>query len=464
MSIDVLLMKPYFKDIAISPLIGIGYISSILRQKGITVSIHDNTLLEYNTPQLVALFRETKPKILGLYAATPMIKEAERMARLAKSIDPEILTVLGGPHPSCTVDETLAFSDVVVVGEGEVTFPEIAQRFLGGSRDFSGVLGCAFNNAEGAVIRNPSRDFIQDLDALPFPDFDHMPVERYFKRGNTWGITQKAARNLPIMATRGCPSDCNFCQRFLGKQFRVRSPQNIVEELAYWKEKYQVSEFNFFDDNFTLNKKNVLEVCDLIHRRGLGITFRFPNGVREDCLDEEILDALKSVGCYHLDFGIESGTQKVLDLMRKGKKIEKIVEKVRLCKKAGFTLSSGFLFGTPGETLADMEETIRFALALPLDSAAFGLVVPFPGTRVRQEAIEKGYLIHSDYEHYNMGLTNVRPPIETPEWTGKDILQMTKKAYRRFFLRPGKMLKLLPSIANPVNIKRYIDSFLQSLG
>jgi radical SAM superfamily enzyme YgiQ (UPF0313 family) len=464
MSVDVLFMKPYFKDIAISPLIGIGYLSSILRKTGITVSIHDNTLLEYNTPQLLALFREIRPKILGLYAATPMIKEAERMVRLARSIDPEVLTVLGGPHPSCTVDETLAFSDVVVIGEGEITFPEIVQRFLGGSRDFSGIPGCAFKDREGAVIRNPARDFIQDLDALPFPDFDNMPIERYFKKGNTWGITQKSARNIPIMATRGCPSDCTFCQRFLGKKFRVRSPQNIVQELSFWKDKYQVSEFNFFDDNFTLFKKNVLEVCDLIHRKGLDITFRFPNGVREDCLDAEILDALKSVGCYHLDFGIESGSQKVLDLMRKGKRIEKIVEKVDLCKKAGFTLSSGFLFGTPGETLEDMEETIRFSLALPLDSAAYGLVIPFPGTLVRQEAIEKGYLIHSDYEHYNMGLENARPPIETPEWTGKDILRMTKKAYREFFLRPNKILKLLPSITNPVNIKRYIASFLQSLG
>jgi radical SAM superfamily enzyme YgiQ (UPF0313 family) len=145
--------------------------------------------------------------------------------------------------------------------------------------------------------------------------------------------------------------------------------------------------------------------------------------------------------------------------MKKGKKIEKIAEKVRLCKRSGFKLSASFLFGTPGETLEDMEETIRFACSLPLDSASFGLIIPFPGTDVRKEAIEKGYLVHSDYDHYSPNIDYFKPPLATPEWTGADLLAMQKKGNRRFFFRPKQMVKLLPTLANPVNIKRYLLSF-----
>lgn len=459
---DVLLIKPDFNDIAIMPPIGLGYLSSILHRIGVSVAIHDNTLLRFSDKQLESLILELHPKIVGIYAATPMIRRAEAIVKIAKSADPNILTVLGGPHPTCMVEETLAYSDAVVMGEGEGTFPEMVKRFLGGSRDFSGIAGCAFRDFSGQVKGNPEREILHDLDALPFPDFDNMPIDTYLNQGNTYGITQRTPRSLPIMASRGCPSTCTFCQRFLGRKFRIRSASNVVEELRHWKEKYHVDEFNFLDDNFTLVKKSVLDVCEAIHRGGLNIKFRFPNGVREDYLDEEILEALKSVGCYHLDFGIESGSQKVLDLMKKGKKLEDIVAKVHLCKKAGFKVSSSFLFGTPGETLENMEETIRFALSLPLDSACFSLVMPFPGTEVRLEAIAKGYLVHSDYEDYTMSLENVRPPMRTPEWSGENILAMIKKANRRFFLRPKQIIKLLPSMMNPVNIQRYVRSFFKT--
>jgi anaerobic magnesium-protoporphyrin IX monomethyl ester cyclase len=290
-----------------------------------------------------------------------------------------------------------------------------------------------------------------------------MAVETYFEMGNKFGVLQRRSRSLPIIASRGCPSDCTFCLRFLGRRFRVRSAENIVGELTWLKQRFGVTEFNFLDDNFTLHKIRVMEVCDLIHKRDLKITFRFPNGVREDFLDEDIMNALKSVGCYHLDFGIESGSQRVLDLMKKGKKVEEIAEKVHLSKKHGFKISASFLFGTPGETIEEMEETIRFAAALPLDSASFGIVTPFPGTELRKEAMEKGFLVHSDYEYYNIGLVNSRPPIVTPQWSAEELLSMIKKANRAFFFRPGRMVRLLPTMLNPTSFKRYVSSLYQVL-
>lgn len=461
----MLLIKPDFYDITVIPPLGLGYLSSSLAAKRISVEILDNTLFRYDDHKIMAHIKKADPKVVGIYAATPMINRALEIAGLAKKVNPGILTVIGGPHPSCTEGETLSCPDidVVVVGEGEESFPQIVSRFLEGNKDFSDIRGCAFKKNNREITINPRRDAISNLDSLPFPALDMMPVELYFKKGNNFGVLQKNSRSLPIIASRGCPSNCTFCQRFLGRKLRVRSAENIVEELSLLKKKFHVSEFNFLDDNFTVYKKRVIELCELIHKKGLNITFRFPNGVREDFLDEDILRALKSVNCYHLDFGIESGSQRVLDLMKKGKKVEEIADKVYLCKTNGFKLSAGFLFGTPGETLKEMEETIKFAVSLPLDTATFSMAIPFPGTELRKEVLEKGFLVHSNYEYYNPSMKNFKPPIETPEWTADDLLYMVKKANRAFYFRPKHILKLLPTMLSITNLNRYLVSFYRTI-
>ena len=280
-----------------------------------------------------------------------------------------------------------------------------------------------------------------------------MPIGLYLNKGKAFGVLQKSTRNLPIMASRGCPSHCTFCQRFMGSEFRIRSAENIFEELVHWKQIYQVREFSFLDDNFTFDKKTVMALCERIIKNDLKILFSFPNGVREDFLDEEILDALKSAGCYHLDFGIESGSQKVLNLIKKGKTLNRIAEKVRLCHKKGFKLSASFLFGFPGETLADMKETIKFAISLPLDTATFGIVIPFPGTEIRQEAIQGGYLIERSYEYYNPTRADFLPLMQTPDWTAHDLQQMTMQAQRSFYMRPLRILRSLPLLCRISNVK-----------
>jgi radical SAM superfamily enzyme YgiQ (UPF0313 family) len=454
MGVDVLLIKPDFNDIALMPPLGLGYLAAALRTRSITVNIHDNSLFNYNDSTLAVILKERQPKIVGIYAATPMIKRAKEIAIISKKVNKESLVVLGGPHPSYEVEETLQFADAVVIGEGEEVFAEIATRINKGSADFSNIKGCAFKSSNNEIKINLPRDnFIENLDSLPFPAFDTMPINLYFNARRNFGILQRTSKSLPIMASRGCPSNCIFCQRFLGSKLRVRSANNIADELSYLVSKYKVNEFNFLDDNFTLHKKRVIELCDLIHKRNLKISFRFPNGTREDFLDSEILYALKSAGCYHLDFGIESGSQRVLDIMKKGKKVGDIFEKVQLCHKKGFKLSASFLFGTPGETLEDMEKTINFSLSLPLDSAAFGIVIPFPGTELRREAIETRCLVKRDYEYYNPSRFDFLPLIKSPNWSEGDLKQMLIKANKKFFFRPMKVLKLAPSLIRPNNLR-----------
>lgn len=455
----VLLYKPYFPDIAILPPMGLCYMAAILEKNNISVEILDNTLSNLTREDLREIIKRNDYNIVGIYSSTPMINNALSDAKLFKETKPDIHVSLGGPHPSETIDETLSslYVDSIGIGEGEYTFLELIKNIIN-SQNIEETKGFAFKTSNGVRINNPV-GFIENLDLLPFPAFHLLPIEKYFEKRKKFGILQKETRNLPIIATRGCPSGCTFCQRFLGNKLRKRSPKNIADEIIYHSKEYRVNDFNFLDDNFTFHEDWAIEVCRELKKRNFNMGFHFPNGVREDRLDKELLLELRSAGCYHLDFGIESGSQKVLNIMRKGKTLEKIREKVLLAHESGFKLSANFIFGTPGETKEDMLKTINFALSLPLDSASFGIVIPFPGTQIRKEAIENGYLVHSDYNKYNPVLAEVDPPLKTADWDGKDLRKMLILAYRKFYFRPKYVIKAIQQIFKGKNLKEYFSAF-----
>lgn len=452
----VLLLKPKFNDIAVMPPMGLCTIAPLVERAGFEVDILDNTLLDWADAGVASQVRERGYRLVGIYASTPMIDSAFRIARLVKSVDPSIHVCLGGPHPSVTVEETLQCPDVDSIGMGECEHivPELARRIEAGET-LEGLSGVAWRDGSGAVHKEGPGGYIAELDSLPFPDFSKVDVPRYFKVGHNYGVVQRSSRNLPIITSRGCPSRCTFCQLYLGRKFRTRSPENIADEIEKNVGTWGVREFNFLDDNFTVYKKWAIEVCREIQRRDLGVKLRFPNGVREDRLDVEMLEALRDVGCYHLDFGLESGCQETLDLMHKDKKVEDIVRQVELAHKMGFEVTATFIFGTPGESLAHMDETIRLALSLPLDSASFGIVIPFPGTELRDEAIAKGYLVHSRYAMYNPGFAECDPPLRSPDWTGEQLVAKVKEASRRFYFRPKMVVKYLPYMFRGDNILKY---------
>ncbi len=453
----ILLLKPRFNDIAVMPPMGLCYLAPLLAKAGFEVDILDNTLLDWSDGAVAGQIRERGYRLVGIYASTPMIDEACRMASLIKSVDRSIHVCLGGPHPSVTVEETLGCSDVDSIGMGECEkiLPELARRIDAGG-GLEGVSGLAWRDGAGVVRTQGPGGYIPELDSLPFPDFSKVPVARYFKVGHNYGVIQRSSRNLPIITSRGCPSRCTFCQLYLGRKFRTRSPANIADEIALGVKTWGVREFNFLDDNFTVYKKWAIDVCREIGRRDLAVKIRFPNGVREDRLDEEMLAALRDVGCYHLDFGLESGCQHTLDLMQKDKQVPEMGDKVWLAHRMGFETTATFIFGTPGETLADMDETIRFALSLPLDSASFGIVIPFPGTELRQEAIAKGHLVHSRYRMYNPGFAECDPPLRSADWTAEELIAKVKEASRRFYFRPRMVLKYLPYMFRGDNLVKYV--------
>lgn len=463
----VLLIKPdYIHDIANIPPVGLCYIASLLETKGIDVSILDNTLESLDVHEIKKILNRKQPTLVGISCSTPMLYRAHELAELVKNVNPEIHVCMGGPHPTALPAETLSnpFVDSVCIGEGEYTTLELYKSLNETNNDLSNVKGIVYKDMNGKINFNEPRTPIQNLDDLPFPAFHLLDVEKYFMQKNLYGINTIHARNLPIMTSRGCPSRCTFCQRFMGTRFRYRSAKNVVDEIEHLLNTYKIEEIHFIDDNFTLIKDRTIEICDEIISRRLNISFKFPNGVRADRIDRKLLLKLKEAGCYALDFGIESGSQRVLDMMKKGIKIEEIRETVRLSKEIGFNVTASFIFGTPRETLDDMGETINFAKSLSLNYADFGIAVPYPGTELYEEAMRNNCIKHFDYDKYVPTLGVGVPALETEQWTADDLLEMQRRAYRKFYFRVEYILSSLPNLLQRNKFKKYFKFFKKTIG
>ncbi len=454
---DVLIIKPEFKnEIALIPPLGLCSIAATVREKGYSVEMRDYCLFPTSDDQIIKEIGYREPRVIGIGSTTPSVSEACRLAKLIKSFYPDVHLCAGGVHASNLPGEMLNSGfDSVCIGEAEHSFAVLVKAVIRGF-DIDSVTGVVTARSDLGQVQGQWQH-IQDLDALPTPAYDLLPMEAYFRRGKTYGVMTRSSRTMPILSTRGCPAACTFCHSVTGKQVRFRSPRKVVEEIETWVQQYGIREIQFLDDNFTLMKSYALDICREIQDRKLNIRFWFPNGVREDNLDDELLIALKQAGCYALFFGLESGSQRVLDLMKKNKRPDKMQEKVMLCKRYGFKIAAAFLFGTPGETLSEMQETIRFACSLPLDSVNFLVVNPYPGTEIRTIAEEMGYLKHSEWDVYDATITPLEPAIETPDFSASDLRRIQKQAYRQFYLRPRVILKSLPNMLKWEKFRKYVS-------
>jgi anaerobic magnesium-protoporphyrin IX monomethyl ester cyclase len=455
--LDVLLIKPDFRnEIALMPPLGLCSLAAVLRENGLSVAIKDYALQPASDRRMASDINEFSPAVIGITATTPSIHSAISLARFIKEQNPDIHLCAGGVHASNRPEEMLQSGfESVCIGEAEYSFLELTKAIIK-KKSVEDIPGVITKNTNKAVI-NSQWQHVEDLDKLPFPAIDLLPVDEYFRRKRTYGVITRSPRVLPILTTRGCPSRCTFCHSVTGNRIRYRSSQNVVDEIEINVQKYKIREIQILDDNFAFNREHAISICREIRKRNLNIQFWFPTGIREDNLDEEMLIELRQTGCYALSFGLESGSQKVLGLMRKNKTVAEMKEKVLLAKKHGFKVTAGFLFGTPGETLADMEQTIEFACSLPLDSLNFQIVSPYPGTEVREIAERNGYLIHSDWEKYDTTWAPLESAIETEDFTVADLRRVQSRAYRRYYLRPSMILKSLPNMLSWEKFKKYVS-------
>ncbi len=445
-----------------TPPVGLGYLAAYSAQalKDMDIELIDCNLKQYDVPKIQELVKEKDPLIVGITIYTSFYNKALDVIKGVKIISPGTRIVVGGPHPSALPRLVLENKEIdfVITGEGEETFVELVKN-IERPENYSSIKGLAYKDGDGIKI-NPPRPFMEDLDRLPFPSWDFIPPDKYTKMPH--GSLARRYPVAPIVSSRGCPFDCSFCgsESVWKRKWRARSPKNIVDEIEMLRDRYGVNEIHFEDDNFTLDRKRAIGVCEEIIKRGLDISWSCPNGVRVDNIDRELLRLMKRSGCYSLVFGIESGHKKILEKVNKRISLDAIERAVRMTVEEGIKATGFFIIGLPGETRESILSTITFSKKLPLDRAQFGLFAPLPGSRDYELWLEKERPDEIDWDRFNF--YNVIFKLD--DLSEDDIKSFQKKAFREFYFRPRVVFNILKDMhfkeMVPV-FKRFKDIFVK---
>ncbi len=423
-----------FTNESLTPSLGLASLSACCRRQNIDCTILDLRLGHRKINDIITYIEKKRPALIGITAFTDEINSAGETAKLIKKKLPETIIVVGGPHASAipvkTLEEFIDF-DVAVIGEGEETFVELVNAATqDNGNNLKDIKGTAFRTDSGILIA-PSRELI-DINNLPVPAWDMFELKHY----NTL---------LPVITSRGCPYPCYFCNpNYLGKRVRVKAFDKVVDEIEYCVEKYGVTRFQFADATLSLLKNSAAKMCDELIIRGLNKKIKWDCEIRADSLNEELLAKMKAAGCGCIALGAETGNDMILEeVVKKGETKDQIRNAVKLAKKVGLLVRCFFILGHYKETVDTIKETIRFALELNPDALSFGLMVPNPGSPIREMA-EQGTsglnILHNrwmEYNQFNYSCFEVEglPLAELKKWQAY--------AYFTFYLHhPLKALKM----------------------
>jgi len=426
----------------IYPPIGLGYLASSLEASSIPVEILDCGGMGYTRDQLLGIVARaisaTDPDIVGVGCYTPQVDLAEVVARQVKAVKRDCTVVLGGPHP--TMDPlgstNIPNVDIAVVGEGEKTIVKVVEA-LEGRGDLSGVEGIVYRRDE-RVVRNPDRRPIENLDEIPFPAYHLFPDFKLSLEIDAHGVMTRRHPYMPIITSRGCPFGCIYCHKVHGKSFRARSPENVLEEMRLLYHKYRVREFHVEDDCFNLDLDRAKRFADLVAESGLNVALKFPNGLRADRIDEELIVKLKRAGTYSISLGVETASPRVMKIIGKSLDLQRVRDSAGLALKHGLQVRGFFMVGFPGETKDDIRQTIDFAQNLGIHFASFSVATPFPGTELHRIARENGYI--GDRRPSQLPYAN--PMIETPDFTLEEIKKLKRRAEEDFYAKPERVSEL----------------------
>jgi len=424
--------------------LGIMYIASSLLAAGHEARILDMKVEGLTVDDAVREVARVRPDVLGITAMTYESVCMNDLARRVRAEMPEVRIVVGGAHPANEPEETLTGNpaiDCVCIGEGEITLPDLLDAWREG-RALTDVPGLAFRE-NGAVVRSPARPYIQDLDSMPPPAWDLVPVKKYFtmERG---GIIFHHREFMTVMTSRGCPYRCAYCHRNLGKTWRPRRPEKVVEEMETLVRQYGIREIEIMDDMFNLDRKRVQEICRLIREKKLDISMTFPNGLRADLMDEETLTALKDAGMYRTMFAIETASPRIQKLIKKHVKLDKARRIVETAANMGIMTHGAFMLGFPTETEEEMRMTIDFALTSKFHTAAFYRVLPFRGSALYD-------MVRAERPHINLDPTHLEyhsTDVNLSEVEEDQVTRLRKRAYRRFYLNPVRLARILYRLPN----------------
>lgn len=430
--------------ISLRPPNNLGYIASILRNIGKDVIIRDYPVEK--DKNFLSDLKNFDFDLIIMSITTGTIENDLLYFKIAKEIKKDILTIAEGAHfitaPLHSLNKKIYdYMDFAIYGESEVVIDSLIKA-IEDKKDFENVKGIIFKK-NGEWIKTEKAPFIENLDLIPFPARDLMRNELYINPDTNKPIAT-------IQASRGCPSSCIFCLAPIvsGKVVRKRSPKNIVDEIEECLEKYNIDNFFLRADTFTIDRDWVIEISKEIIKRDLKILWVANSRVKP--IDKEMLIWMKKSGCYLIAFGLESGSENSLKLMKKGATLEDNLNAVKLAKEVGLKVYSFFIIGFPWEGKKDILETIKFAKRTPSDFVEFHIATPYYGTELYEISKKEG-LIKESIEGHNY-FSN--PIIGTKYLTRKEVIKLRKRALLSFYLRPNYIFKTLLNI-NRKNINNY---------
>lgn len=444
----VCLVFPRFRYKSGDPPLGISSVAASLKNKGIDVSILDATF-DASFKDIENYFRMNKPDIVGIYSDTPMFNDAVKVANMAKNLN--ILTIAGGPHPTIMPETIMPYVDIAVMGEGEETIIEVVNNL----KNLKKVKGICYKK-NGKIIKNGIKEPLQDLDKISFSARELLNMENYINKWHYLDSVNPGLRGTNIVASRGCPFQCTYCQPTLksifGPRLKKRSPKNVIEEIKQLKKDYNLDAIFFHDDTLTADKKWVKEFCNLLKEEKLDIIWAC--NTRADTIDEELMKEMHSAGLRGMHIGVESGSQRILDeVYKKGINLNRVKEIVNTARKIGIHSLCFFMIGAPSETKEEINKTIKFACSLKCDEATFSITSPLPCTGLYDLVKKEGYSLSnnfSDFDYYS------KRAFHDPSLPYEKLRYYQKKALLLFYLHPYRWSYILKHITSIKGWKKMV--------
>ncbi|MCG2777171.1 MAG: B12-binding domain-containing radical SAM protein [Desulfobacterales bacterium] len=457
------LEERYGKDMkqfgAVTEPLGIAYIAGYLESQNIPVRIIDAPALNLSIDAVVEDIAHRKDAVIGVSMLTPAFGVVRNLCHEIKKTYSDGIIVLGGPHCTVLPEKTLEEikeADIVCIGEGELTMAAIA--VAENDADLNQIKGICFRH-NGSLIRTENRPFIKDLDTIPPPSRHLLPMEKYHL---TASRVSGGSYCPTIIVARGCPFACTYCSRTFGRTFRVHSINRIITEIETLIANYQISQINIEADTLTVNKAFLYNLCNTLIKSGISEKIKWTCESRVDTVDEDALRLMKRAGCWQISYGVETGSQRLLDLINKSVTLDQVAEVFRLTKKVGITIRGFFMLGLPTETRSESIATIAFAKKIDPLWAQFTITVPYPGTKMFNDLDRAGQIRTYDWTKYNTwsGWKGDQEIPYIPEGrTMEELTQIQKQALRNFYIRPRVIFRFIRTIRSFYEIKKYFLGF-----
>jgi anaerobic magnesium-protoporphyrin IX monomethyl ester cyclase len=441
MTSKILLINPPQLTRYPQPPLGLAFLAAALERHDYEVRLFDMPALGLSEKTIPKVINRERPDFVGITAMTPSMGSALNVAKKVKASDESIIVGLGGPHATVLPEKTLEAAqdlDIIIRGEGEQTIVELMKALQEGTDLMDQVLGITYRKGN-CIKSNPIRPPILDMDSLPFPAFNLLPMEKY-RLHPPFGRRTPA---MPIITSRGCPYRCIFCSKSVfGKKYRANSPSYVVDEILFLKQKFGIEEIKFYDDSFTLDRKRIFEICRLLKKEKIDI--KWTCETRVNLVNSDLLRVMKDAGCYMIEYGVESGVQEILCNLKKDITLKETVEAFDSTHKLGIETVAYFMIGAPEETVETISKTIEFAKKLDPDFAQFSILTPLPGTELFDLAFGDGMTIDDWGEYVYSDLNSLcyagfgskfMDRVELGAWN--------KRAYLDFYLRWSYFVKRL---------------------